>query len=37
MSTSQKQPAAATETDLSVVMTPQRAVDDETENQVSQA
>lgn len=36
MSSSQKQPAAATEPDLTVVMPPQRAVNGETENQVSQ-
>ena len=36
MSTSQKQPAAAAEPDLTGMMPPQRAVDGETENQVSQ-
>jgi C-terminal processing protease CtpA/Prc len=36
MSTSQKQPASATEPDLTVVTPPQRAVDCETENQLSQ-
>ncbi len=36
MSTSQKQPAAVTEPDLTEAMPPQRAVDGETENQVSQ-
>ena len=35
MSTSQKQPASATEPVLSVVTPPQRAVDAETENQLS--
>jgi C-terminal processing protease CtpA/Prc len=35
MSTSQKQPAEAAEPDLTVVKPPQRAVDGETENQVS--
>ncbi|MFO0998726.1 MAG: hypothetical protein U0936_00160 [Planctomycetaceae bacterium] len=37
MSTSQKQPASATEPELTVVMPPQRAVDGETESQLSQA
>lgn len=35
MSTTQKQPAAAEEPDLSVALPPQRAVDCETENQLS--
>lgn len=35
MSTSQKQPAATTEPELTVVMPQQRAVDGETENQLS--
>ena len=36
MSTSQKQPASATEPDLTVVTPPQRAVDADTESQLSQ-
>ena len=36
MSTSQKQPAAATEPDLTAVLPTQRAVDCETETQLSQ-
>lgn len=35
MSTSQKQPADATDTDLTVVTPAQRAADGETENQIS--
>lgn len=35
MSTTQKQPAAATEPDITVVKAPQRSVDSDTENQLS--